>query len=122
MKAITVEWFKKAEEDFDAARLPTLAVDLVCYHAQQAVEKYLKGCLYEHNIRFSKTHELVVLLDLILDRQPLWESWRTSFKNLSRFASEFRYPGEWAEEKDAVTSLRIATEFRKEIHSAMGIE
>ena|ERR1051325_8352874 len=122
MKPLTLEWIKKAEGDFDAAKLPGLSVDIVCFHAQQAVEKYLKGFLYEADIRFPKTHELVVLLELALNLQPLWEAWRTSFRRLSEFAAEFRYPGEWANEKDAITSLRIATEFRTEIRRVMGIE
>ena len=122
MHESTLEWIAKAEDDFSNARVGGITVDLVCFLCQQCVEKYLKGYLEEHEIEFGKTHNLTELLDSSLSLQPLWESWRTPLKRLTRFAAEFRYPGEWANEEDAVTSLRIATEFRKEIRRVMGLD
>lgn len=113
--------FKKAEDDFSNAGVSAISVDLVCFLCQQSVEKYLKGYLEEHEIPFSKTHNLRELLDLALPLQPFWESWRVAFERLTRYAAEFRYPGEWANEEDAVTSLKIAREFRKEIRAVMGL-
>ncbi len=121
MKDLTFEWIKKAENDFSDAHAPRLSVDLVCFLCQQCVEKYLKAYLEESSIPFPKIHDLQKLLDLALSLQPLWESWRFSFAMLTRYAAEFRYPGEWAEERDAVTSLRMVSEFRKDIRSVMGL-
>jgi HEPN domain-containing protein len=37
--------------------------DLVCFHLQQCIEKYLKARLNEAGIPFPKTHDLERLLD-----------------------------------------------------------
>ena len=52
MKASTREWVKKAEEDFLAAsslerRRCKPLWNIVCFHAQQTVEKYLKARMEE---------------------------------------------------------------------------
>ena len=101
MKAGTREWVDKAEADFATAGRELRArrqpnYDAACFHAQQCVEKYLKAKLVEVKIRFTKTHDLVRLLDLILPREPLWELFRPLLIELSRFAVAFRYPGESA--------------------------
>ena len=54
MKRQTWPWVRKAEEDVQAtrelaARQPPLR-DIVCFHCQQAVEKYLKALLQELSI------------------------------------------------------------------------
>lgn len=119
MKPLTLEWIAKAEADFAAAGIASLSTDIICFHCQQAVEKYLKGYLHEADVHFSKTHDLEELLELSLSLQPLWESWRRALSDLTGFATEFRYPGEWATSQDARTSLEIAIGFRKEVRSAL---
>ncbi|HBE42284.1 MAG TPA: hypothetical protein DDW27_13955 [Bacteroidales bacterium] len=37
---------------------PELYASTICFHAQQAVEKFLKAFLVFHNIDFPKTHDL----------------------------------------------------------------
>ncbi len=66
---LTKEWFKKADHDLlnaeiilESGREP-LPLDTVCFHCQQAVEKYLKGFLVYHNVQFPKTHFMGTLLD-----------------------------------------------------------
>jgi HEPN domain-containing protein len=122
MKPLTREWVEKAEADFAAANTRGLSTDIVCFHSQQTIEKYLKGYLHENDLRFPKTHDLEELLDLCLASQPLWEAWRKSLSELTEYAAEFRYPGEWATDDDARNSIKIATEFRKEIRSALRVE
>lgn len=98
MKPITQEWVNKAEGDFATAQrelqvqqMPNY--DAVCFHSQQCIEKYLKACLQEENIAFTKTHDLGVLLDLFLSVQPEWASLRPTLDALTTYAIEFRYPG-----------------------------
>ena len=70
MKPATREWVGKGEHDYLAAgelhgsriRLP----DQVCFHCQQAAEKYLKALLEELNQPVPKTHDLELLLDQLL--------------------------------------------------------
>lgn len=61
--------------------------DGICFHAQQCAEKYLKARLYEADIKFSKIHDLVALLDQILLIEPMWEFFREDLAYLSDFAS-----------------------------------
>jgi HEPN domain-containing protein len=54
-------WFLKAESDLATARqvlAGTGPYDTACFHAQQAAEKYLKGCLTFAGQPFSRTHDL----------------------------------------------------------------
>ncbi len=60
MKAATRDWVQKAEHDFLAAvdlgrRRKKPLHDMVCFHCQQAAEKYLKARLEEAAIHFPKT-------------------------------------------------------------------
>ena len=127
MMDIVQEWIDKAEADYTSAldlmnppsRKPNL--DLICFLTQQCVEKYLKGFLQAQGVNFEKTHDLVILLDLTLPFQPMWESWRASFRNLKDYAVEFRYPGEWANPANAKTALQITSSFRLEAREALGL-
>jgi HEPN domain-containing protein len=127
MKDIVREWVEKAELDLMTARRELRVTgervnyDIVCFLAQQCVEKYLKGYLQEHDVTFDRTHDLVALLNLALPTAPLWESWRTSFRRLTSYAVEFRYPGEWAAADQAKLSFEIASSFRDEARTALGL-
>ena len=41
------------------------ADEVIGFHAQQAVEKFLKAALSHHRVAFAKTHDLVQLLNLL---------------------------------------------------------
>ncbi len=62
------EWINKAEHDLGMAELAMNNkpeyTDSICFHCQQAAEKYLKAYLVFLNIRFEKKHNLGYLLDL----------------------------------------------------------
>jgi HEPN domain-containing protein len=52
-------WFLKAESDFITAERGVESggpYGTACFHAQQAVEKYLKGLLALHSQAFHQTH------------------------------------------------------------------
>ncbi len=112
MKDLTNEWIKKSEGDVGTAVRESSVKeganwDAVCFHAQQAVEKYLKGILQEIEKPFSKTHDLSVLLELALSKFPELSVLADDLEWLSAFAVEFRYPGEEALEEDAKHALAI---------------
>lgn len=117
MKPLTREWIKKAEEDFVAAeRLARIRKspvwNVVCFHCQQCIEKYLKACLQEKGCDLPRTHNLSLLLDLLLSEEPLWEALRHSLNLLNGFAVEFRYPGESATLQDARNALLLCKKLR----------
>lgn len=112
MKDLTREWIKKSEGDVGTAVRESLVKEganwnAVCFHAQQAVEKYLKGILQQIEKPFSKTHDLSVLLELTLSEFPELSILADALEWPSAFAVEFRSPGEEALEEDAKHALAI---------------
>ena len=67
--------------------------DIICYHAQQAVEKFLKAYLIWFDIEFPKTHVLENLIELLREMDSNVENWKESAAMLSAYAVEIRYPG-----------------------------
>lgn len=70
MNPLTHEWVDKAEGDFLTAEREYRArkspnFDAVCFHAQQAAEKYLKAVLQEGGNPIPRLHSLAELLALI---------------------------------------------------------
>jgi HEPN domain-containing protein len=125
MKSITQEWVEKAEGDFATAQRELRArkspnYDSACFHAQQCVEKYLKARLQEENVRFSKTHDLLVLLDLLLAVEPGWDSLRSDLQALTSFAVDFRYPGMTADRAIAKEALKICRTVREVVSVSLG--
>lgn len=63
------EWVDKAEEDHKVViQLAKASLDVnnaICFHCQQAIEKYMKAVLQYENIRFSKVHSLEYLLGMV---------------------------------------------------------
>ena len=45
--------------------VPEIHLSMVCFHAQQAVEKCLKAVLYEKHVDFRRTHDLAELAALL---------------------------------------------------------
>lgn len=86
---------KKAAED--AVLLEELLAsgkisnDIYGFHAQQAAEKYLKALLSEFGVSFSRTHNLLLLMDLLADTG---HSLPPDFNNLdllTPYGTLFRY-------------------------------
>jgi HEPN domain-containing protein len=126
MNPLTQEWVGKAEGDFRTATREIQVTtdpsyDGVCFHAQQCVEKYLKGNLQEAGIIFPKTHDLVVLLDLSLSVAPQFEPFRLRLRLLSLAAVEIRYPGRSADQAMAEEFYQLCVEMRDMVRSALGI-
>lgn len=89
------------------------------FFAQQSIEKYLKARLVEAGVAFPKTHDLEVLLDLIVPYEPLWETFRSSLSDLTSFAVAFRYPGESATREMARIAVKNAKRIRAQIRADM---
>ncbi len=125
MNPLTVEWVDKAEGDFTTALRELRArkspnYDAACFHAQQCVEKYLKAHLQEAGIAFSKTHNLTVLLDLLLPIEPNYDIFRPKLLALTAFAVAYRYPGTSADKDTAREALKFCQEVRQAIRLSLG--
>jgi HEPN domain-containing protein len=112
MKKITREWVNKAEGDFLTAERELRAkppnYDASAFHAQQCAEKYLKARLVEASIAFPKTHDLGILLNLLLPFEPSWSHVRPKLDVLTSLGIEVRYPGISADAEDAQEGLEAA--------------
>ena len=127
MKPITLEWIQKAEADFATAQRELKASDRpnydgVCFHCQQCAEKYLKAILCEWDMRFGKIHDLVSLLEQIVELFPNLEDCREDLAYLSDFAVTFRYPGESADQMTAEEAMGRCGKFRDAIHKVMRLD
>ena len=113
-------WIRKAEQDYEAASIlikkrTRPLRDVVCFHAQQCAEKYLKAFLVRHRILFPKTHDLIALLDLAAPQEPTLELLKPWLSVLKPYAVEFRYPGEHATVAEARRAMTSATHIRERL-------
>ena len=92
-----MEWLHKARNDLLSAKAVLDSeygiTDVPCFHAQQVVEKSLKGLLTWHSISFGKTHDLMVLLASVVEIVSSFNEFRSVCAELAEFAVDVRYPG-----------------------------
>jgi len=66
-------------------------LSIICFHAQQAVEKSLKAVLFTHQIEFRRTHNLVDLAALLRQNGIELPISDDQLLKLNPFAVTFRY-------------------------------
>jgi HEPN domain-containing protein len=124
MKKLTRAWLRKAEADFALARqllqddLPFY--DAICFHSQQAGEKFLKALMQEIDLPIPKTHDLLRLLLLLLAVDNSLGKLRRCSKSLSRYGVDYRYPGFNANGRKAQAAHRCAEDIRATIRESLG--
>lgn len=82
----------------------------------------MKACLQEANIPFTKTHNLIVLLDLLLPIKPNWEETKPKLLALNNFAVNFRYPGDSVDKEIARQAIVFCKEIRQLIRRNLNLE
>ncbi len=126
MNPLTLEWIEKAEEDWISAKWlqesPNPVYNAICFHVQQSIEKYLKAWLQEKNIPFSKTHDFVDLLYLILPSQPNWNIWLLDLKIITTYAVASRYPGDPATDEDTKHAIQICSKIRQTVRTQLNLD
>ena len=99
-----LRWLRFSAEDLDVAQRlladRSSAPRFVCWLSQQSAEKALKAALELEAIDYPYTHDLNALRNLLPN------SWSVrvdhpDLTELSQWAVEARYPGEWAEATEA---------------------
>ena len=121
-----LRWLRFSEEDIEVAlRLLTglpSAPRHACWLSQQAAEKALKAALVLEGVEFPFSHDLDALRNLLPDSWPV-RATHADLAELTEWAVETRYPGDWPEPTDAdaaraeseARAVRdsIAAEFRR---------
>ena len=91
-----IEWIQIADDDLYAAQMLNELVrkpnEIICYHCAQAIEKYLKGYLMFNDIIPQKTHNLLVLLELCIEKDNFFENIKAECGIMNRYTNEIRYP------------------------------
>ncbi len=121
--AVASEWVAKAESDLRAAdtllKTKDCPTDVVCFHAQQVVEKYIKALLTTLQVEFPKTHNIRKLIQLVEPRHQIELSEREQ-ESLTDYATTARYPG-FGEIplSEARRAVALARRVRKQIRSLL---
>ena len=117
---------RKGEDDVRLARVAASGRDRlydgICFHCQQAAEKYLKALLQEAGRSVPRTHDLLLLLTLLLPIHPTLRSLRRGLDFLTQFAVENRYPGKDATKRQAQAALRWVDRVRKACRTLLGLK
>ncbi len=122
---IVKQWIQKAENDFQAIKnefnSDKPVTDIICFHAQQVVEKYLKLYLIINNEKPLKTHNIALLLNECIkfnkDFKTLY-----GIEYLSDYAVDLRYPDnfyipEFEEAKEAYNDAEMVRNFVRKLIS-----
>lgn len=116
MRKESSEWIKIATEDFQSAEylFDKSLYRMVCYHAQQTVEKILKSILTEHETEFSRTHNILDLgnaVEKVGQKPPLIDEDAIFLNSVyrSRYPSDLGLlPSGEPTKEDAEKALHIA--------------
>ena len=104
-------WIDKAEKDLLTAEHEMTFADRVtesiCFHCQQAVEKYLKAYLIHFNISYPKTHEIGELITRCETKDHKIKKFKEEADILTDYAVEIRYPDDWYEPTSEETEQAI---------------
>jgi HEPN domain-containing protein len=95
--------------------------DAVCFHCQQAAEKYLKSLLEECSLPIPKVHDLVRLLALVQPHYANLLTLRRGLAMLNDFAVDARYPDCWLTKRNAQSALRWAGRVRDACRALLGL-
>jgi HEPN domain-containing protein len=110
-------WLLKAESDlFTAKRIleGKGPYDTACFHAQQAIEKYLKACLALSEMEIPRTHNLEELQRVCLQQIPQIKIAGMDLAEITPYAVELRYDFEfWPDRETAEQAVQIAEQVRQ---------
>jgi len=122
------QWIVKGDHDLGTAKITYLNIpeylDTVTFHCQQATEKYLKAYLIYLSINFRFTHDLVYLIDLIVQVDVDFENYYDLVSEIQGYAVEVRYPNEtiFLSDEKVEKAISIAKEIRSIVMQKMNLE
>jgi HEPN domain-containing protein len=112
--SVVKEWLGKADDDFLFAEANLLEGSgfyaQLCFHFQQAAEKYLKAYIIGKGLPFDRVHDLVHLLRTCSAHAPEFSELKEECIFLNTAYIETRYPVHWPTEYSKETA--------EEAHSA----
>lgn len=121
-------WIDKAEKDLLTAQHESTfedgVIENICFHSQQAVEKFIKAYLIYLEIPFSKTHEIGELITKCEIKDPQIQELKEEADQLTDYAVEVRYPDGWFEVllEDSQQAIKIAEKIKKYVLDKIKID
>ena len=106
----------------DGYRLNLEETDAVCFHSQQAAEKYLKALLQEIGQSVPRTHQLMDLLALCQKADRSIQLLVPDLMALDGMGVKFRYPGETADKAEAKSAFNSMRAVRRFVRGRLGVE
>jgi HEPN domain-containing protein len=98
LKGVLTRWLLKADNDLRTAEFALSAAepttDTICFHCQQAAEKYLKMFLIRHGNEPVFTHNISVLVETCAVLDPDFHS-LADCDFLTAYAVTLRYPDDF---------------------------
>ena len=125
MKNGIKDWIIVADKDIISVRelmKNSQLVSAAAFHCQQAIEKYFKAYLLEHDWELQKTHDLMKLYseikkikDLQIDEDTLME--------IDKVYMDTRYPDDYVEpsEKEIERFYNFAKDIASQIKKELGV-
>ena len=114
------EWFHFGDNDLivaehSAKTLNPQPYEIICYHCQQAIEKYLKGYLVFYGTEEpSRTHNLMALCELCSEIDHEFDRIVSKCNILNAYSVHPRYPDDIYIDEDRA---QIALDYAKELKS-----
>jgi len=118
------EWVVREEEDYRAV-LALDAMDLsaiVCHHAQQCAEKYLKATLVLHGEEPPRTHDLIDLGEMAARSDSRFAGVIEHLHVLTPYSVSARYPGTVVTPEDAIVAREVVSDLRGLLRRLLGLE
>lgn len=111
-------WIDKADGDLKVASreitAPDPVLEAVCFHLQQAVEKYIKAFLSIHLKDIRKTHNIFFLMEQCIKLDKDFKKFEKQFDLISECGVEIRYPDSFLnlEKQELLDIIPKVKEFR----------
>lgn len=121
------QWIQKGDHDLGTAKITFQSIpeylDTVTFHCQQAVEKYLKAYLISKSVTFRYSHDLIYLLELLVEEEPDLKNYFDQLVELQSYAVEVRYPNEtiFLSKNKVEEAIVLAKEIRDLVTARTGI-
>ena len=118
------EWLRHGQSDLALARLGRGSGDIlpgqICFHAQQAAEKYLKAFLCFNDVIPPRTHSIEQLLELCAELNERFSDLVAETAFLTDYAAELRYDiGFWPDKSEAEAASEAADRIRRLVLSIL---
>jgi HEPN domain-containing protein len=111
------EWLMIADDDFDSVKILNESMrkhnEIICYHCAQSIEKYLKAYLTFNDIVPEKTHNLLFLNNICMEKDKKFEEIMAECSYVNRFGIDTRYPRRIeTKDEDVIFSINAVEKVR----------